>query len=91
MSNDYIYIPGRGTVLNNNVVGDQFASAKITQAQVKAPSEVVFDIRPKDDVPVTEKSPVIVELAPPPGPPSPEPVKGSTKKKAEKTKTESKD
>jgi hypothetical protein len=73
MSIDYIYVPGRGTVLQNSngqnvndVVGNEFADPKTVQAQVKAPKEVVFDVRPKVEEPLVEIPPVIVEMAPKP-------------------------
>jgi hypothetical protein len=95
MANEYIYIPGKGTVRHyinspeQHVVGLEFKPTETVKAQVKVPQEVVYDVRPKEDAPEAEGPPVIVEMAKSVDVLQPE--KESKKKKAEKENTESKD
>jgi hypothetical protein len=71
---DYIYVPGKGTVLLTDngpaVVGNEFINPQTLAAQVKAPKEVTFDVRPEvlqptsppppDKAPIITKAPVDV-------------------------------
>lgn len=53
MGTNYIYIPGKGTVVNNITVAPPFSN-KTDFVSAGAKQEVVFDVRPSEPAPVTE-------------------------------------